>query len=77
MTAAEARVKAHNVKLEAYKDQYEQIKKHISSAASAGRFEVTYYDPLTTNVRQQLTGEGYTLKEEITRLKDPGVRISW
>lgn len=77
MTAAEARVKAHDVKLEAYKDQYEKIKKHISSAASAGRFEVTYYDPLTTNVRQQLTAEGFTLANVVTGLNESGVNISW
>lgn len=76
MNAAEARVKAHNVKLEAYKDQYEQVVKIISSAASAGRYEVTYYEPITPSVKQRLGIEGYTLKEKETNIGE-AVIISW
>lgn len=77
MTAAQARAKANDIKLAAHKNQYEIVKKHISSAVSAGRFDLTYYDKLGPNVRQQLYTEGYTVKDVVTGLNEAGVEITW
>lgn len=77
MTAAQARAKAHSIKVEANKDQYEKVMKMITSAVSAGRFDLTYYDKLGPNVRQQLYTEGYTVKDVVTGLNEAGVEITW
>lgn len=79
MTATEARKLAFEVSTETGITQYNKIKNNISSAAKAGRCEVTYYDPIKDDVIGRLEKEGYTLKEYTFSLGEgkSAFNISW
>ena len=78
MTAREAKQKALAANTSIDARQYTDILNHIARMASKGQYDTWWYEPISHDVRQNLTEQGYSVGEtKPDRNNGVMIKIEW